>query len=101
MSVPVGAAMPPAAAGSDDRYGPLPRLLLMLTIVTGLLDAVSYLNLGHVFVANMTGNVVFLGFAVAGASDVSLSASLPALIPLLARALPGARLRLRSPQHQE
>jgi uncharacterized membrane protein YoaK (UPF0700 family) len=36
--------------------------LLILTVVTGLVDAVSYLRLGHVFVANMTGNVVFLGF---------------------------------------
>jgi Protein of unknown function (DUF1275) len=37
-----------------------------LTVVTGLVDAFSYLVLGHVFVANMTGNVVFLGFALAG-----------------------------------
>jgi uncharacterized membrane protein YoaK (UPF0700 family) len=38
--------------------------LLTLTFVTGLVDAVSYLRLGRVFVANMTGNVVFLGFSV-------------------------------------
>jgi uncharacterized membrane protein YoaK (UPF0700 family) len=38
--------------------------LLGLTVVTGLVDAVSYLRLGRVFVANMTGNVVFLGFSV-------------------------------------
>ena len=37
-------------------------LLVCLTVVTGLVDAFSYLRLGHVFVANMTGNVVFLGF---------------------------------------
>ena len=49
------------------RHGPLPPLLLGLTVVTGLVDAFSYLLLGHVFVANMTGNVVFLGFAIAGA----------------------------------
>jgi uncharacterized membrane protein YoaK (UPF0700 family) len=72
----------------------------MLTIVTGLLDAVSYLNLGHVFVANMTGNVVFLGFAVAGASDVSLSASLLALIAFLAGALVGGRVGVRYGQHR-
>ena len=41
----------------------LPALLLALTAVTGFVDAVSYLALGHVFTANMTGNVVFLGFA--------------------------------------
>jgi hypothetical protein len=34
--------------------------LLVLTAATGLIDAVSYLALGHVFTANMTGNVVFL-----------------------------------------
>ena len=37
-----------------------------MTLVTGLVDAFSYLVLGHVFVANMTGNVVLLGFALAG-----------------------------------
>jgi uncharacterized membrane protein YoaK (UPF0700 family) len=60
-------------------HGPLPPLLLGLTVVTGLVDAFSYLSLGHVFVANMTGNVVFLGFAVAGASGFSIPASLVAL----------------------
>ncbi|MGD1014752.1 MAG: DUF1275 family protein, partial [Acidimicrobiales bacterium] len=49
------------------RHGPLPSLLVVMTVVTGLVDAFSYLVLGHVFVANMTGNVVFLGFALAGA----------------------------------
>jgi uncharacterized membrane protein YoaK (UPF0700 family) len=54
-------------------------LLLVLTVVTGLVDAVSYLKLGHVFVANTTGNVVFLGFAAAGSADLSITASLVAL----------------------
>jgi hypothetical protein len=49
------------------EYGPLPPLLVAMTVVTGLVDAFSYLVLGHVFVANMTGNVVFLAFALAGA----------------------------------
>jgi hypothetical protein len=52
---------------SGSGHGPLPALLVLLTVVTGLVDAVSYLTFGHVFVANMTGNVVFLGFALAGA----------------------------------
>jgi hypothetical protein len=46
------------------RNESLPIALLVLTLVTGLVDAVSYLGLGHVFTANMTGNVVLLGFAV-------------------------------------
>lgn len=40
-------------------HGPLPLLLLRLTMMTGLVDVFSYLVLGHVFVANMTGNVLF------------------------------------------
>ena len=60
----------------DPRHGPLPPLLVLLTVITGLVDAVSYLALGHVFVANMTGNVVFLGFAVVDAEDFSVPASL-------------------------
>src|SRR5258708_7158871 len=75
-----------------ERHGPLPALLLVLTTVTGLVDAVSYLSLGHVFVANMTGNVVFLGFAVADAEDFSIAASLAAILAFLAGALGGGRL---------
>ena len=56
-------------------YGPLPALLLILTAVTGIVDAVSILSLGRVFVANMTGNVVFAGFAAVGAPGFSLSSS--------------------------
>src|ERR1700761_170330 len=61
------------------RHGPLPPLLVSMTLVTGLVDAFSYLVLGHVFVSNMTGNVVFLGFALAGAPGFSVGASAVAL----------------------
>ena len=61
-------------------FGPLPPMLVALTVLTGLVDAVSYLALGRVFVANMTGNVVILGFAIAGASGFSVVASLSALV---------------------
>ena len=83
-----------------DRHGPLAPLLLLLTTVTGVVDAVSYLRLGHVFVANMTGNVVFLGFALAGARGLSTSASLFALGAFLVGALAGGRLALRHPDHR-
>jgi uncharacterized membrane protein YoaK (UPF0700 family) len=76
----------------DPRNGPLPLLLILLTVVTGLVDAVSYLALGHVFVANMTGNVVFLGFAVVDAEDFSVPASLTAIAAFLFGALAGGRL---------
>ncbi|HEX7856169.1 MAG TPA: YoaK family protein [Sphingobium sp.] len=45
---------------------PLVWLLLLLSMTTGLVDAASVLGLGKVFTANMTGNIVFLGFAAAG-----------------------------------
>src|SRR5882762_5282392 len=77
---------------STSPDGPPPVLLLVLTGVTGLVDAVSYLKLGHVFVANMTGNVVFLGFAIAGAKEFSVAASLVAIAAFLVGALAGGRL---------
>src|SRR2546427_5846252 len=80
--------VPPA----EDPHGPLPPLLLALTVVTGLVDAFSYLVLGHVFVANMTGNVVFLAFALAGASGFSVPASLSALGAFSIGAVAGGRL---------
>lgn len=51
----------------DDRDGPLPLLLLGLTMLAGVVDATSILRLGHVFVATMTGNLLFIGLAAAGA----------------------------------
>jgi hypothetical protein len=67
----------------DDNHGSLPPLLLTLTVATGLVDAVSYLVLGLVFVANTTGNVVFLGFALVGAANLSVFASVVALAAFL------------------
>jgi uncharacterized membrane protein YoaK (UPF0700 family) len=89
-----------ATGAASDRDGPLPRLLFVLTVVTGLVDAVSYLALGHVFVANMTGNVVFLGFAGAGAHDFSIPASLLAIAAFLVGALAGGRLASRAGHHR-
>ena len=60
-----GSAVAIANSGQGNRDAAFLPLLLVLTFVTGLVDAISYLQLGHVFVANMTGNVVFLGFAIA------------------------------------
>jgi uncharacterized membrane protein YoaK (UPF0700 family) len=66
--------------------------LLTLTVVTGLIDAVSYLRLGRVFVANMTGNVVFLGFSVQPHSGLSAIASLVAIAGFVLGAFGGGRL---------
>jgi uncharacterized membrane protein YoaK (UPF0700 family) len=76
---------------ADRAHGPLPVLLVCLTLVTGLVDAFSYLMLGQVFVANMTGNVVFLGFALAGVGGTSIAASLLAVLAFALGAMLGGR----------
>jgi uncharacterized membrane protein YoaK (UPF0700 family) len=76
----------------DSAHGPLPLLLVGLTVFTGVVDAVSILTLGRVFVANMTGNVVFIGFAIAAAPGFSLAASLAALAGFVIGARAGGRL---------
>src|ERR1700719_4034827 len=42
-------------------------LLNALTVSSGAVDAISFLALGKVFTAFMTGNIAFLGLRVAGA----------------------------------
>jgi uncharacterized membrane protein YoaK (UPF0700 family) len=78
---------------SDETPGPwIVPTLLALTATTGLVDAVSFLGLGRVFTANMTGNVVFLAFAIAGAKGLSVSAAVLALAVFLLGAIAGGRL---------
>ncbi|HXB36935.1 MAG TPA: YoaK family protein [Acidimicrobiales bacterium] len=77
---------------------PLVLSLATLTVVSGVVDAVSYLGLGHVFTANMTGNVVLIGFALAGAPGFSIAASATALAAFLAGAATGGRIGLRIKQ---
>ena len=84
----------------ESRHGPLPPLLVAMTLLTGLVDAFSYLALGHVFVANMTGNVVFLGFALAGARGFSIAASLVALASFWSGALVGGKVGSRIGGHR-
>jgi uncharacterized membrane protein YoaK (UPF0700 family) len=76
---------PPIADPKD----PLPLVLIVLSAVTGLVDAVSVLGLGQVFVANMTGNTVFLGFAVGGAPGFEIPRYIVALLAFLMGALAG------------
>ncbi len=66
--------------------------LVVLTAVSGVVDAASYLGLGHVFTANMTGNVVILGFAAAGAPGFSASACLASLAAFVLGAASTGRL---------
>jgi len=70
--------------------------LLGMTAVTGLVDAVSFLSLGRVFTANMTGNIVLLAFATAHVSGLSIARSLTALLAFLVGAILGGRIMARA-----
>ncbi|MEU6279871.1 YoaK family protein [Streptomyces sp. NPDC047028] len=52
--------------------------MTLLTVVAGAIDAITFLTLGHVFTALVTGNLLFLAFALAGGPGV------PALGPAIA-----------------
>jgi uncharacterized membrane protein YoaK (UPF0700 family) len=66
-------------------------LLLLLSVTTGLVDAASVLGLGRVFTANMTGNVVFLGFAASGAPGFKVAPYIAGIVFFVAGALMGGR----------
>ncbi|MER7685292.1 YoaK family protein [Streptomyces sp. NPDC097610] len=85
----------PPPADPEARGVRLVVVLLSLTVVSGLIDAVSYLGLGHVFTANMTGNVVVLGFAAAGAPGFSVPHTSTSLAFFLAGAAAGGRISVR------
>ena len=79
------------AAAASVRH-PLTVLLLTLTFSTGLVDAASYLGLGKVFSANMTGNVVLLGFGIAGGYNLPIVAPIVSLVAFTVGAALGGRL---------
>lgn len=76
---------------TQSASSPLPGLLLLLSITTGLVDAVSVLGLGKVFTANMTGNIVFLGFALAQTPGFHIAPCLVALGAFVVGALVAGR----------
>ncbi len=85
---------------SDELHGPLPALLLALTVLAGILDAVSILRLGGVFVATMTGNLVFLGLAAAGANGFAVGTSALALGGFVVGVLIGGQTIQAAPSHR-
>jgi uncharacterized membrane protein YoaK (UPF0700 family) len=66
-------------------------LMLALTFSTGVIDAVGYLGLDRVFTGNMTGNVVILGMAIAGADDLPIIGPIIALVLFMLGALIAGR----------
>jgi uncharacterized membrane protein YoaK (UPF0700 family) len=87
-------------AVADERDGPLPAMLLALTALAGLVDAASILALNHVFVAAMTGNLVFVGLGLAGASFFSATHAGIALAGFVVGALLGAHTCRHSSGHR-
>ncbi len=83
-------------ANSPTTEKVIPYALLGMTAVTGLVDAVSFLSLGRVFTANMTGNIVLLAFATAHVSGLSIARSLTALLAFGAGAILGGRVMARA-----
>ncbi|MER6912592.1 YoaK family protein [Streptomyces sp. NPDC000594] len=77
----------------------LTTALTVLTVTTGMVEAVSFLVLGPVFTAVQTGNLLLLGFAVAGEGGLSPAASVASLGGFTAGALLGARLTRDADRH--
>jgi uncharacterized membrane protein YoaK (UPF0700 family) len=74
----------------------LPGLLILLTAVSGIVDAISVLRLDNVFVANITGSMVFVGLGLAGANGFPIFAPLLALTTFVTGAVGGGILVRRS-----
>jgi len=67
-------------------------MLLMLTWAAGSMDAISYLGLGHVFTAMMTGNTVLLALALGQGDAAAVLRSVLALGGFMAGVAVGARV---------
>ncbi|GAA1518936.1 YoaK family protein [Sphaerisporangium rubeum] len=67
-------------------------VVVALTVVSGMIDAVTFLRFGQVFTANMTGNVIVLGFATGGMPGFSAAGSVVSLAAFLAGAVAGGRV---------
>jgi uncharacterized membrane protein YoaK (UPF0700 family) len=88
---------------SAPRYRTLGResMLLVLTFSAGCVDAISYLGLGHVFTAMMTGNTVLLGLAVAQGEVLAALRSIVALLGFAIGVFVGAIIAERESQPPE
>ncbi|MCY8581342.1 DUF1275 domain-containing protein [Bacillus haynesii] len=54
-------------------------MLLLLCLTAGIVDVIGYLSIGHVFTANMTGNIVLLGLSIGNSLHATAMYSLIAL----------------------
>lgn len=66
--------------------------LLLLTASTGVIDADSYLALDHVFTGNMTGNLLFIGFALVGVAGIPFANNSIALLGFIVGSIVSGRI---------
>lgn len=64
--------MSPHETTAAGKHPPLTTLVALLCVVSGSVDAITFLRLGEAFASVMTGNIVFLGLA-AGTADSRLA----------------------------
>jgi uncharacterized membrane protein YoaK (UPF0700 family) len=74
-------------------------MVLVLTWAASGVDAISYLGLGHVFTANMTGNAVLLGLAIGQGQGLAALRSIIALAGFVLGAALGAIIVEKGPHH--
>jgi uncharacterized membrane protein YoaK (UPF0700 family) len=80
------AATPPSTNGARDL------LLAALTFSSGAVDAISFLALGKVFTAFMTGNIVFLGLRAAAAPGPDVLTVAVSLVAFAAGVMGSSRI---------
>ena len=76
-------------------------MVLVLTWAASAVDAISYLGLGHVFTANMTGNAVLLGVAIGQGQGLAALRSIIALAGFVVGAALGAIIVKKGPQQTD
>jgi uncharacterized membrane protein YoaK (UPF0700 family) len=76
-------------------------MLLLLTLAAGSMDAISYLGLGHVFTAMMTGNTVFLGLSIGQGRHLAALRGVTALLGFSLGVAAGAVIVERKPRGSE
>jgi len=86
--------MPGKGAGADSTAAATrrDRMLLALTFAAGCVDALSYLGLGRVFTANMTGNAVLLGLAIGQTQELQVAHTAAAIVGFVLGVLTGAKV---------
>jgi uncharacterized membrane protein YoaK (UPF0700 family) len=89
--VPPPPARDGARASARPRDG-IPTVLMVLTGLSGIIDSASYLGLGRLFLAKMTGNVEVIGFTAAGVPGFFMRTAVIAVLAFLIGSVAAGRL---------